>query len=855
MKKAYRHFCKYVNGARGIISILLCLVLCPFLSISFLLVESSRYQQAIQTLDEVNNNAAMSTLADKDSYLFERFGLFGTSQEGSIDAKYQSYLQKNWGVLGAGAKLNSAIVNLNYSLSLNNPDVLQKEILEFSELNVSTQMVADYLDLDKLISTLESLGDLKKIRKSIEAISAGADAAAAAVDLVKNADTLLTSLNSYAGKYNTYVLTHSEFLKAALDLQATIKTEMDADDSLCYPKDLPQAPTPSPDGTTPAPSEEKTSVYDNDNVKAKITELNKKVDAYQTACDDLAANLDEITSSIKSVYDNLKTVKEKIDKIKELGEEDKDSKTGAVSSSAEQSAKVYDDIFASYTDVFTDFEANNGIEELEKDVQKIKETSSSLQDFDVETITGETTTDDLEAVYAVISILVPDSNALTEARDDANTSLGGDDGGKSILSIVGDMVDSVRKLLNLNGVYDTSLNAYISSDYMASLQASNGSAPGYAQQILDSMKTMLIAVDQFKSALEHWDLLGVLNAIVTVLRAVVEFYNGIFNFFEQVCSRVYELISGGLDKAYESLLVCGYCAYDFPNRTNKSKSAETLEGSALTGGSYADIARAQSAASSDGTHWETGLEGLLKLLKNLQNESSEDITFCGAELEYILIGTQSEIMNQAGAFIYVYLLRMIMDILPICASPDVATLAAETTVGAPVVYALEFLLEPLCDTIILVNGGTSYIYKTTIYMTPTGLEKLVKALLNATALTDIFNIGESEDKTGSTPKETGGTLADFISDGILEVDYKDHLLFMLMFTCTQAGEILPRVQHLIQMETESYYKKQVADYTFNLSKSYVYLNFNLDVTLDPLFSIGSLSKTGYPYQKSVYRGY
>ena len=240
------------------------------------------------------------------------------------------------------------------------------------------------------------------------------------------------------------------------------------------------------------------------------------------------------------------------------------------------------------------------------------------------------------------------------------------------------------------------------------------------------------------------------------------------------------------------------------------------------------------------------------LLKNLQKESSEDITFCGAELEYILVGSQSEVVNQAGAFIYVYLLRMIMDILPICANGDVAKLAEAANVGAPAVYVLELILEPLCDTIILVNGGKSYIFKTTIYMTPLGLEKLVKALLNATALSDVFNIGDPpKDKSDTTPKKTGGTLGDFVSDGILEVDYKDHLLFMLMFTCPQET-VLRRIQHLIQMESESFYKQ---DYKFDLNETYVYLNFNLDVTLDPLFSIGSLSKTGYPYQKSVYRGY
>ena len=77
--KRFSH--RYINGTKGVISIFLAICMLPGLSINFLLIEAVRYQSAIEMLEELIDNAGLSTLADYDSYMEERFGLLSLSQK------------------------------------------------------------------------------------------------------------------------------------------------------------------------------------------------------------------------------------------------------------------------------------------------------------------------------------------------------------------------------------------------------------------------------------------------------------------------------------------------------------------------------------------------------------------------------------------------------------------------------------------------------------------------------------------------------------------------------------------------------------------------------------------------------
>lgn len=835
---------KFLNGTKGVISLLLCLVMCPFLTIALVLTESSRYQQAIETLNEVNNSAAMSTLGNTDEYLKDRFGLLATSQEGSVDATFQKYLQSNWGVLGAGATLNSGSVDFESSLSLLSQETLKQQIMDFAELTVASELVVDALDLSELMDAIKGLGSIDAIMNSLNAITKTAEVASASADLVRNVNTLLTALADYTTKASVYSTARTEFLNATMDLQATIKTEMEDDPELCYPKDITPTPTPPSSGPTPTPGPVQKSVYENSNVKAKMTILDQKADAYQAAGDDLAGNVDTIKTALEGIVGNLDTVRTKIQELKDLTEPAGSSNSANVTNSATSTAVIYEEIVNALMSALENYIDEPAIEGIKTSINDLKTLSQKIRnEFSSSSITGETTRVEMEAAYPVIIIGVPEYSVLDEAIKKAENVLAGDDEGVSLSTMLENMVNTISELFKIDGIYKGTLDANIKTTYFNDLPVDPDADPvtkSPFQTILESIKQMMDAADLFREAISSWNLLKAIEAIVTAITAIATYFQAIIDWVTEICIRIGELVTGGPIFQYESLLLCGYCTYNFPNRTDSE------DGTSLTGYEYANIEKADSSSSSTVTG---DLNALIDLISNLDEDTSEDITFCGAELEYILIGTQSELVNQASTFMYLYLLRVLINILPVCLNAEVAEMAAAANVAAPVIYALVLIIEPLLDCILLVNGGDAYLIKREVYMTPTGVVQLLKDFEGI--LSDELQavIGAAKG-----PKEPNTSkLTDFFSGSLLAVNYRDHLLYMLLFLPERT--VLTRTQHVIQMESESYYKENVADFTFDIDKAYAYLYFSVDVTLNPLFDVGNLSKTGYPYKKSYYRGY
>jgi hypothetical protein len=843
MKSGLRVKLSFINGTRGVISLLLCLVMCPFLTIALVLTESSRYQQAVETLNEVNNSAAMSTLGNTDEYLKERFGLFATSQEDSVDATFQKYLQSNWGVLGDGATLNTGSVDFESSLSLLSQETLKQQILDYSELTVASELVVDALDLAELMEAIKGLGNIDAIMRTLNSVTKAAEVATATAEFVENVDKVLTALADYTTKYSAYTSARDAYITAAKDLRDTIKTEMDADSNLAYPSDITPTPTPSSTTPTPTPAEQKKSVYENDNVKAKMTTLDQKADALEVAADALADNVETIKTSLEAVVGNLDTVRTKIQELQDLSEPVASDSSNPTNSAA-STAAIYDEIVTELMVVLEDFVSEPALTGMETSVRLLREQAKEIRDsYSATSITGETTDAEINALYPLVAVGVPEYTELDTAIKEAMGIMGGEDDSQSLTTMLENMVNTIAALFKIDGIYDGTLDANIKTTYFQALPVDPDGEPvpqSPYQLVLDSIKKMIDAADLFREAIGGLNLLKAIEAVVTAIEAIATYFGAIISWVESICIRVTELVTGGPVFQYEQLLISGYCTYIIPNRT------DCEDGTALTGFEYGTLANADS--SSDSTPIG-GLNALIDFLSNLSEDTSEDITFCGAELEYILIGTQSEIVNQACAFTYLYLLRMLINIVPVFTSIEVTDMAAAANVAAPVIYALVLIIEPLLDCVILVNGGDSYLIKRYVYMTPTGVVKLIEDF--GDILSDELQAVIAASKGPKEPNTS--TMQDFFKDSLLAVNYRDHQICMLLLLPERT--VLTRTQHIIQMESESYYKEQVADFTFDISKSYAYLYFNVDVTLNPLFEIGNLSKTGYPYKKSYYRGY
>ena len=80
-----------INGVKGAISLFMAVLMTPFLSIALLLVETGRYNSAVSLLDEAMGVSAVSTLANYDEYLKDRWGLLAFNQEHDLEDMYTAY--------------------------------------------------------------------------------------------------------------------------------------------------------------------------------------------------------------------------------------------------------------------------------------------------------------------------------------------------------------------------------------------------------------------------------------------------------------------------------------------------------------------------------------------------------------------------------------------------------------------------------------------------------------------------------------------------------------------------------------------------------------------------------------------
>lgn len=258
-----------------------------------------------------------------------------------------------------------------------------------------------------------------------------------------------------------------------------------------------------------------------------------------------------------------------------------------------------------------------------------------------------------------------------------------------------------------------------------------------------------------------------------------------------------------------------------------------LDGETLTGFPYADI---QTPAK----QLEGGLADISALAGFLERTQTggTDQMFRGAELEYILAGTPSEVMNQAVVFMQIYFLRLLLDLVPVFTDPAVSTMAASATIACWAVYLIVAFAEPLCDTVLLVNGSEQVNFiKRSCYLTPTGVDNFLGALTDVISKSDAIK-ASAKDTMSQAISGKLGTKAPNTTflNGILPMDYDTHCLLILMFTTT-TDDMLRRLANIVQLEANYHYSQSGASYTFDIAKAYTGISASADAEFDSFIKI------------------
>lgn len=416
----------------------------------------------------------------------------------------------------------------------------------------------------------------------------------------------------------------------------------------------------------------------------------------------------------------------------------------------------------------------------------------------------------------------------------------------SAWDIIKGMIGFFNSLIKTQHIFDPTLNAYITTDA--------GYAPSEMDMVLSSMSKMIQSVQGIIDGIKDLNLFKLWDSIKSLISSTISFITNLINYLVGLVTRLVESLVE-LANPGQKVLLDEFLVLSLSNRTDNDSARQMIGGSSeVTGYSFKNVEFCKSASVNSVPALGT-LTAIVNLLADVATDGSDHM-FCGAELEYILIGSKSEIVNQVATFFELYFVRMLFNLPTIfLIDHEVQTLAtaaaAAAGVGTAIVYALYVILEPLADTLLLVNGGKIDIIKFHAFFTVQGIPKLLGGFVSV-KINDIQK-GDLQENVKKAFKFEGD-LPD--SSGFeFKFGFKyDQYLFMLMIVFGENNTYLNRFKNIIQLEARAYYSKADADAAaagkaqpgiiagkdFNINNTYTYIDATVTGKFVPLLPIGDV---------------
>lgn len=866
---------KIRRATEGVISILLVIALLPFFSLAAAVIEAERYQNAVKALDEALGSSALSTLAQYDSYLLDRFGLLAVKQtddESFIETQLNQYLQKQrtTDMYGAGTDTLEAEAEGIYPLA--DISVLHQQIMNYSAGLVPAKFVAELGQLDALVSEIEKSfgGGLMAIFGQIKS---GADMLDQEATLIEDIEDSITEMGKVSDAITAYDAAFSSFESAMNRLYDHYNSPIPEDD----------AGAAAWEATLASLREDARDARDK--YTQKLDDVTARLDALHSKIQDVITSKNNFVSSAASFgFSTLKAAESvELDNTKDAAEKTELKNLIATGDAFDASVESMSN---QLNEALVDL-SNDDFSRAFQGIAAAKQAVASADTNYGYTGTRETQYHNVELEHFrdvnQLAKLVKDIedeaqssgwlDTLLALFDILNELFSSDLFFNPELSVTLDTSYYSTKFGGLPGEKDRSLPRYsLASSYEADDEARSkayledidpdydpddpyGFYAGSTQSKLDALVSSIAELnrrgDKLRSAPWVSKKIAALSDCAEQLGDVIEKLNAF----------LLDLAVNVLQKIYERILLMGYLGYNLPNRTNFDS------GRTLTGFSYSNAALAPSVT---GSNIGIGLFGPLLSIGGLiaLTTPNKNYSFSGAELEYIIAGSNSEISNQVLVFLIIWLMRAGLDAFPVIKNSEVKAIAealkAIPLVGIVVSYVywiLIIILEPLLDTFFLVNGGSIRFVKRQdeIFLTPTGISKLAE---NITKLT--LNTEEKKDKVKQTLREKW-------SDKLGEFDYTQHAVIFMMLLGNET-EYLQRLTNIIQAEgtyrsrtdgaTAS--QRALGTYTdFDIEKAYTTMRIEAEGTLKQLLPVPSVLNpygtrafdTPLRYDRVLYRGY
>lgn len=868
MRFRKKHKYKYINGCRGVISLFLCLVMTPILTLAAALVEFSRYQGSIEILQEAMNCSSLSTLSNYDKYIQDRFGLFTIKQDCDVKSTYNSTFVQNSKLLDKGITVNST--NAFGTLPLSDIKVLESQVADYSESTVLTEIMLDDLKLQDLLDKLNNLSSLKNVLDTINKLynlaTSIKDFINEIEDFSRYLSTIKTKTNELNKDINSFITVTANFYKKLNDNGFSISAENEdesleliAKDYLDDIKDIYNKAKIVFDDTESLYTLIKDLPTLFNRVKTELSKVRQAYNAATKSTSNITQKIDneEIADTSKDTSDQTLSIYRSVIKALEDGVEEAANciKTSTVEAFKQAKNQFKNEIKEKlgFDDVKKRFNSDYYALPLSDDAKS--NFKKILENFPTEW--NDKTYDNLKTTLKDLFIpknLTIDIDEIKDKLDDALSAAKNkftDNMKQSLSKTITTLVAAVRGIFDLDVFYDGDLNGYL-SDYCANALLSytidsDGDGRVDSQEnpyvtMLEAITTLLSSCDEFVEKMMSFNLVGMITASAKLFKSVALTLQSLINLTSQTVEKIAELFgyvkNGDMQSLYKLLLVSGYLTHNLPNRTHKDSVITTiadtttkvsLKGATLSGFKYSNI---KTPVSNGVSGISNGISGLTSFLKNSTHGGSDSM-FKGAELEYILAGTKSEIMNQTVSFMQLYLLRMLLDVSVIFTDKSVAAMAATANVASWAVYILLLIAEPLCDTVMLVNDGDVALVKNSCYLSPIGIPALISDLNKIAIKNKSVESGVNSLSQKIEGKLEQNTTMKYKSGGFMNLEYGNYMLLILMFSTTK-NNMLVRLGDIIQLECNEYYKSSI---NFDIKRAYTNICTETDVTLNSFISI------------------
>ena len=783
---------KYFNGINGVISIFLCILLAPFITLAGILVESSRYQSVYEILEQISSSAGLSTLAEYDKYLDERFALQSISQEnGDINNTFNEYIKANKSVIGKNAIIGNETTAIG-KYSLYNTDILKQQIMDYGETSVLTKFANEIFDFNNGINGfLDRIGintDLcNKLNGYMDKVNNVTNAANSVKELVTSVIDLKGNLEDIKDKIKKSKDAYNEVQKAIKKLYEKCKKADDID-----------------------------KITDED-IKVELESLEKKAKDCQKLNKSL---LSENSSSglIPDIIQNIQDIQNNCNNIRQMINEENSENTEIDLNFTNVLNKVQKNICENLlgtienisNKLFDKFDFNLSYYSIDEFIEIIKNSIKSYIHEDKQWEYDKILWFDFDDYKIIVNDLISEISNFD--------NIDSDDNGENLFKKISEVF---QKLSEINFAYDEDLNANIKQDLFVYQNFGSG------QTIADAVTKISNGVNEFNGA--NWK-------ITEKLEGVIKIFEGIGKFIVGLVQKIGDIISGiaglsNIKELYNRAIINSYMYYNLPNRLNYK--TET----GLTGFKYGEIIHNDSEGNDlnfKGAEYEYIITG--------SNDEITNQTSIFCDILFLRV-----ILNFDSVFVKDPVVRGVSD--AVSAIPMVGPALAIA------VKVIVLLLESYVDSVLLVNSKKIPIIKKNGCYLGKNITELVNKFMNMTdiskdvkdvidAVTD-YKEEANKNSVESSPSES--------SNNELELDYGGYTLIGLILT-GKSNNILKRFANIVQLESSEYYKAKGS--SFNLKNAYSYIYTDVRAELQPFFGGIKLNENGkFDVRVQRYKGY